>query len=587
MIEERAASGALPGRRVQPTWQLREPDVEVVQRLDDALGVGRLMATLLANRGLDDPAEARRFLDPRLADLPDPFAMKGMAAAVDRILAALDAGERICIWGDYDVDGVTSAAQLLAFFEAIACPAEYFVPDRFVDGYGLAEPRIRELAARGVDLLITVDCGVSAVAEVAVANELGLDVIVVDHHQVPPVVPDALVVLDPVQSGCLYPYKGLAACGVTFMLLIALRQRMRAQGRFSGAPQPDLRRWLDLTAIGTVADMVPLTGVNRVIVARGLRVITSGQRPGVEALCKVAGVEAGRVTAGRIGFHLGPRINAAGRVAHAGAGVELLTTRDPAAARTTAEQVDAWNLERRELQQAVFEEACAQVDAGPDPAERRAIVVASEGWHPGVVGIVASKLVERYHRPTVVLCLEGGVAKGSARSISGFRLVAHLRLIDELLVAYGGHDHAAGLTLAASDVERFAAALDDQARAALEPRHLRPRLSIDAAAPLDRVSFALVESLARLAPHGMGNPEPALLATGVLVRDRRVVGKDGSHLKLTLDAGGDSLDAIAFGMAHLSPEPGDLVDIVYVPEINWYRGNARLQLRLRGLRPQR
>ena len=571
-------------RRVEATWELREPDADAVQRLVDALGMGRLLATLLVNRRITDPDEVRRFLVPRLSQLPDPYIMEGMEAAVCRILAAMDGGEQICVWGDYDVDGVTSASQVIAFFEAVDHPIRYFVPDRFVDGYGLAELRIRELAADGVDLLITVDCGVSNAAEVAVAGELGMDVIVVDHHQVPPELPKAVAVLDPVREDCRYPFKGLAACGVTWMLLVALRSRLRERGAFAARAEPDLREWLDLTAIGTVADMVPLVGLNRVIVHRGLAQIAISERAGVRALCDVADLEPGKITAGRIGFHLGPRINAAGRVAHASSGVDLLTTSDRQEALDTAKRVDSWNKERRGLQDAVFEAACALADQDPDPDGRRALVVAHEGWHPGVLGIVASKLIERYHRPTVVLTIEDAVAKGSARSIGGFRLVEHLRLLDHLLLKYGGHDHAAGMSMRADQVEAFREGLDALARATLEPRHLRPRLSIDAVTPLARVTFDLIESLARLAPHGQGNPEPNLLATAVRVWDARPVGRDKTHLKLTLDAGAHTLDAIAFGMADRAPESGDLIDLVYVPEINEFRGERRLQVRVKALR---
>ncbi len=571
-------------RRVEATWDLREPDAQAVQRLVDELGLGRLLATLLVNRKLTDPDEVKRFLVPRLSQLPDPFTMEGMEVAVTRILSAMADGQQICVWGDYDVDGVTSASQVIAFFEAVGHPIRFFVPDRFVDGYGLAEPRIRELAADGVDLLITVDCGVSNAHEVAVAAELGMDVIVVDHHQVPPVLPDAVAVLDPVREDCQYPFKSLAACGVTWMLLVALRARMRERGDFQGGSQPDLRQWLDLTAIGTVADMVPLVGLNRVIVHRGLAQIAISERVGVRALCDVANLEADAITAGKIGFHLGPRINAAGRVANASAGVELLTTADGNYAQETAQKVDTWNVERRGLQQAVFEAACELADQHPDPESRRAVVLAQEGWHPGVLGIVCSKLIERYHRPTVMLTIQDGIAKGSARSISGFRLVEHLRKIDHLLLKYGGHDHAAGMSMRADQVEAFSEALDALAREALEPRHLRPRLSIDAVAALDRVTFDLVDSLARLAPHGMGNREPNLLATAVRVWDRKAVGRDKSHLKMSLDAGGRVLDAIAFGMADKAPEPGDLVDVVYVPEINEFRGERKLQVRVKALR---
>lgn len=577
-----------PPLLIEPFWDVREPDAEEVTKLVRELGVPKLVGTLLVNRRITDLDDARRFLTPRLKDMPDPFTMKGMDVAVERIMAAMGAGESICVWGDYDVDGVTSASQLIAFFRAVQVEVRFFVPDRFTDGYGLNGDRIRELAESGVQLLITVDCGVSNRAEVEIAREHGMDVIVVDHHQVPPQLPDAVAVLDPVQDGCEWPEKTLAACGVTWVLIIALRMRMRALGRFQGdLAEPDLRTWLDLTAIGTVADMVPLIGLNRVIVQGGLAQIAKTQRVGVKALCDVSGIALDEVTAGRIGFHLGPRINAAGRVAHASAGVELLTSDDHAFAETTAKEIDAHNVARRGLQQQVFVEACRLADEHPDPAGRRAVVLAREGWHPGVLGIVASKLVERYHRPTVLLTIEDGVAKGSARSISGFKLVQHLRHLEDLLLKYGGHDHAAGMSMRSDSVEAFAEGLDARAADALTPRHLRPRLSVDAICPLDQISFALVEQLGHLSPYGMGNPEPSLMALSVRVLDRRIVGKDQTHLKLTLDAGGSTLDAIAFGMAAVAPSRGDHIDVVYIPEINVFREQVRLQLRVKAMRPTR
>ena len=575
---------APPASRVEAVWEVRRPDQTAVTVLREALGLDGLTATLLVNRRFSDPEEAKAFLQPRLSTLPDPSLMAGMDDAVTRILAAIDGGEHICVWGDYDVDGVTSASQLLAFFKSIGSPVHSFVPDRFRDGYGLNSDRIAELAEGGLQLLITVDCGISNAAEVAKAAELGVDVIVVDHHQVPETLPPAAAVLDPHQPGCPWPEKDLAACGVTWVLLVALRRALRERGDFEGQSEPDLRDWLDLTAIGTVADMVPLRGLNRVIVAQGLEQIAQTQRVGVQALVEVSGLERDKITAGRIGFHLGPRINAAGRVAHAAAGVELLTTADPKSARSTAKEIDTHNLERRGLQEEVFQAACRIADAHPDPDSRRAVVVAHEGWHPGVLGIVASKLIERYHRPTVVLTLEDGVAKGSARSIRGFKLVSHLTALEDLLTKYGGHDHAAGMTLPADNVAAFTEALDARARETLSADQLRPRLSLDAEVPLDQVSFLLIEDLKRLAPYGMGNPEPVLYATGVRVLEQRIVGADKRHLKLTLDTGRQALGAIAFGMAPQAPPPGARVDVAYVPEINEYRGRRSLQLRIKAMR---
>ncbi|MCA9513900.1 MAG: single-stranded-DNA-specific exonuclease RecJ, partial [Myxococcales bacterium] len=419
--------------------------------------------------------------------------------------------------------------------------------------------------------------------EVAVAKEHGADVIVVDHHKVPPVVPDAVAVLDPHQSDCPYPDKRLAACGVTWVLLVALRARLRELGTFAGRKEPDLREWLDLTAIGTVADMVPLVGLNRVITHYGLGQVGISARPGVKALREVSGLGADRpITAGSVGFQLGPRINAAGRMAHASAGVELMTTEDVAVAALSAAGVDAYNLERRAVQDEIFEEAVAIVG---ELGDRRALVLAKEGWHSGVLGIVASKLVERFNRPTILLAIEEGVAKGSARSACGLKLVDHLTRLEAMLVKYGGHDYAAGLTLAAAQLEAFTAAFEAEARGFITDDRLARRLRVDAEVPLELVDFALIEDIRRLAPYGQGNPEPVFVARDVMVYDARLVGEDKRHVKLRLAAGHRGLDAIAFGLADHAPEPGSRVDVAYVPETNEWMGEIRLQARVRALRP--
>jgi len=567
-------------------WEMRTPDPERVRALMSELGVTELVASLLVNRDLDDIAVARAFLAPRLGALPDPFAMKGMGEAVDRIIAALDSREPICVWGDYDVDGVTSASQLITFFRSLGVTVRHVVPDRFTEGYGLNTAGIEAVVREGATLIITVDCGISNVAEVDVARARGADVIIVDHHQVPPVLPRAYAILNPVQPDCGYPDKRLAACGVTWVLLIALRARLRERGWFRARPEPDLRDYLDLTAIGTVADMVPLIGVNRIITSVGLQRVATSRRPGVRALCQVAAIKPERVSAGTIGFHLGPRINAAGRMAHASAGVALMTTEDVAEAAQMAAGVDAYNLERRQVQQDIFDEAARLVEEAGDPRSRRSIVLARPGWHSGVLGIVASKLVDRFHRPTVLLSVEDGYAKGSARSISGFKLVQHLERLASFLVKYGGHDHAAGMTLEADRVDAFAEAFEAAAREALEERHLTRRLRVDAEVPLEWLCEALYDDTRRLSPYGQGNPEPTFLARGAYVFEARLVGQDKRHVKLRFDGGqGRAVDAIAFGQASSCPSPGERVDIAWIPELNVFRGEAKLEARIKAMRP--
>lgn len=566
---------------LRPRWTLLDVAPDRVHDLARVASCSVIVARLLVQRGIEDPAEAARFLDPRLSDLEPPARMAGMGAAVERILEADALGEKITIWGDYDVDGVTSASLLLLFFRDVGISADFFVPDRFIDGYGLSAPRIGELAAQGTRLLITVDCGVTAQAEIALAGSLGMDVVVVDHHHPPRELP-ACILVNPLQPGCGYSYKKMAAVGLTFHLLVALRAALRERGRFAERPEPDLRDLLDLVAIGTVADVVPLTGTNRILTWHGLRRVAQSRHPGVKALCRVSGID-GPVGAGQVGFQLGPRINAAGRLSSATKGVELLTSRSLEAAMGIAEEVDRENRERRAIEQTMLEEALAQATRLGDPAGRRALVLSSPTWHAGVVGIVASKVVERFHRPTFVIAVDGDVGKGSGRSVEGFHLVEGLDQVASDLVGYGGHAHAAGVTVAADRIPRFAERLDAVARERLSEAQLTPTLRLDAEVPLGAVTWDLVADLERLAPFGPGNPRPTFLGRAVRVQDVRVVGS--GHLKMTVEQGGTSCDCIGFRLADRAPRPGDRVDLAFRPQIDTFNGRQRLQLDLRDLRP--
>lgn len=563
-------------------WNLTDADPLAISRLGGALGISPLVARLLLNRGLSEPEAAGRFLAPRLADLHDPSLMRGMGAAVARILRAVDNGEKITVWGDYDVDGVTSASLLLLFFRDVRIAADYFIPDRFADGYGLSAERLGDLARGGTTLVITVDCGVSNAAEVAHAAALGVDVIVIDHHHVPDELPQAAALVNPLQPGCEYPYKRMAAAGLTFHLLVALRAALRERGHFAAAPMPDLREYLDIAAIGTVADVVPLTGVNRILTWHGLRRIPMSRRPGVVALCEVSGAKGRPVTAGTVGFQIGPRINAAGRLSRASKGVEMLLSESLEAAMEVAVEVDRENRARRAIEQRMLEEALAQAEGQGDPSARRAFVLASESFHAGVVGIVASKVVERYHRPTVVVALDGGIGKGSARSVEGFHLVDGLGQCGDELLGYGGHAHAAGLTVSADRVASFAARFEAVAREALTDELLVPKLRLDAELRLSDVTFDLVADTDRLAPFGAGNPRPTFVARGVRVVRSRAV--SGGHLQLTVEQDGAVQGCIAFRMAERAPAVDSHIDIAFRPELNEWNGQTRIQLQIRDFR---
>ena len=547
-----------------------------------SLGIHPLAARVLAARGLSDPAAAASFLAPSLADLPDPFALKGMEAAVERLARAIGAGERIACYGDYDVDGVTSTVLVAGFLRAAGADVVTHVPHRLADGYGLNLEAVARLAADRVRLLVTLDCGITDVEEVRAASALGVDTVVVDHHTVPVELPQAAAILNPHQPGCRYPTKDLAAVGVAFALVMALRRRLREGGRFGpGRPEPNLKEALDLVALGTIADVVPLLGVNRALVRAGLEQIARGRRPGVRALKRVAGIPDGAtVGAGQVAFRLAPRINAAGRLDDAGRGVRMLLAEDAAEARSLAEELDRENQARQEIERRILaeaeEEAALRVASGA-----RGLVLAREGWHAGVVGIVASRIVERFHRPAVLVALGGGEGKGSGRSVEGFHLYDALAACRGHLARFGGHRHAAGISIEADRIPAFREAFEAHAAGRLSAEDLVPRCRIDGWVEEHEVTESAAGDLARLGPFGAGHPEPVFAMRGGAAR-ARTVGAGGAHLKIALGR----LDAIGFGMGDRLPLCDGGIDAAFTIGFDEWDGRRRLQLRLRDVRRQ-
>ncbi|HKX49672.1 MAG TPA: single-stranded-DNA-specific exonuclease RecJ, partial [Candidatus Binatia bacterium] len=453
------------------------------------------MARVIALRDLTAIEAAKCYLSSSLrSDLPSPFLMADMDAAVDRIVRAIQASESISIWGDYDVDGTTGASVLVSFLREIGVETIFYVPHRIEEGYGLNIEGLRRLKERGVRLVVTVDSGISNFKEVAEAREIGVDIVIVDHHQPPEQLPPAIAVVNPHRSDCAFPDKGLCAAGLAFYVVIALRARLRDAGWFRASGDPDLRRHLDIVALGTIADMVPLKGVNRTLVKRGLTTLGSSTRPGVIALKQIAGFAPGDVTAGQVGFQLGPRINAAGRMDAAIKVIELLTTESSEVALRIAQELDAHNRERRAMEAEVLQTALEQ--AGNVIQRRRySLVLSGEGWHPGVLGIVASRVVERFHRPTIVLGFQEGEGKGSARSIRGFHMVEGLRRCGSLLEKFGGHEYAGGLTIKEENLLGFIEAFDEAARAVLSDEALVPFLEIDAQLNFAEIGHPLLREI--------------------------------------------------------------------------------------------
>jgi single-stranded-DNA-specific exonuclease len=565
-------------------WMIKEADPQTVARQVQQLNVSPLLARILVQRGFVDAPSARSYLSSTLrSDLPSPFQMADMEPAVRRIVEAVRHRERIGIWGDYDVDGTTGASVLVSFLREVGSDPIYYVPHRIEEGYGLNVAGLRRLKQRGVDLVVTVDCGISNAAEVKTAAEMGLDLVVVDHHQPPDELPPAVAVINPHRKDCSFPDKGLCAAGLAFYLVIGLRARLRDAGWFENSSDPDIRRHLDIVTLGTIADMVPLKGVNRTLIRRGLIELSSSTRPGVVALKQVSSIAAGEVSAGQVGFRLGPRINAAGRVDYGIKVVELLTTESSDVALRIAQELDEHNSERRAIEARVLAQALAQAEAVLTRGNRRSLVLSGEGWHPGVLGIVASRIVERFYRPTVVIGFADGAGKGSARSIRGFHMVEGFRRCAPHLEKFGGHEYAGGLSIKPERLETFTDAFEAVARQTLADEDLSPLLEADAPLAFSEIDLSMALELKALEPYGIGNPEPLFITTGVEVCERKAFSA-GVRYRLRRD--GRVLGAINFGAGEEFPgEPGDTIDIAYRLSENEWNGTARMELKIVDGRP--
>jgi single-stranded-DNA-specific exonuclease len=568
-------------------WVLPQVAEEQAARLAAELQVHPLLGRVLVHRGLATPEAASGFLADRLADLPDPFTLKGMREAVARITRALREGQKLTLYGDYDVDGVCSTALLSLFLEEVGGKVATYIPHRLGEGYGVNLAAVERIAADGTAVLVTLDCGITSHAETARAQALGMDVVVVDHHTVLSTLPPASAVLNPHQPGCGYPTRHLCAAGVAFNLCMALRKQLREDGAFATRPEPNLRGLMDLVALATVADVVPLTGANRVLVRHGLEELTRARRPGVRALKEVAGLgPEDAVTAGQVGFRLGPRINAAGRLDDASMGLRLLRSRTLEEAVPLARQLDGANAVRQSIEQQILQGALAQATQAAARGGTRGLVLHADGWHPGVIGIVASRVVERFHRPTVVIGVKDGVGKGSARSIEAFHLYDALSACSEHLERFGGHKHAAGLTISQERLPRFVEAFERVAAERLCDEDLVARCKVDALVSPGELDERAVTGLQALGPFGAGNPEPVLALRSMAASSRVLRSKkaDGAgHLKLWLEDA-PHLDAIGFGMADRAELAGAPVDLAFHLAVEEWQGRRRVSLRLKDLR---
>ncbi len=573
-------------------WRLAKEHQALQAIFAQKLGVPPIVAQILANRGILTLDDARVFLNGGLSDMHDPFLLKDMDPAVERIRRAVTGGEKIIIYGDYDADGITGTALLAGVLTELEADVDYYIPRRVEDGYGLNIPSLKTMADRGVSLIITVDCGIAAAAEVVFARERGIDVVVTDHHEPPAELPPAVAVVNPKRRDCSYPFKELAGVGVAFKLMQALVGAL-TRGDTTNCPPgqgetlPDvLQRHLDIVALGTVADIVPLRGENRILVKAGLVQLANTSHPGLQALLKVSGLAGKSLNADKLAFGLAPRLNAAGRIGDARLAAELLLTAEPEQAVRLANLLDQANTERQQVEGGIFNQAVEMIEAA-GLAQNRILVLAHPDWHVGVVGIVAARVVQKYYRPAILLSISGEVAKGSARSIPGFNIYAALTACDHLLTRYGGHNQAAGITLPTRQADDFYAAIEAFAQQNMATETLHRQITIDAEVRFPELTREFYGYLARLAPFGCENPGPVLFSRAAQALDYRCVGTDGTHLKMRLQNEQCVIDGIGFGLgghtALADSQAG--LDIAFALEENEWNGRVTLQLNIKDLKP--
>ncbi len=564
--------------RVQERIRLRDANTATVERLAAELSVPEAVARILVVRHLDSYESCRAFFRPSVEQFNDPFLFKGMEPAVTRIGKAIDAGEKIVVYGDYDVDGITSTVLMVRVLRRLGAVCDYYLPNRLREGYGVSEDGVRKLAADGVTLMITVDCGIGSCGEVSIANCLGIDCIITDHHEVHGDLPDALALLDPKMPGCSYPFEYLAGVGVALKLCQGL-------ARHRGSGEELWREYLDLVALGTAADIVPLTGENRLITSLGFAQMSSSVICGLRELIAQQGLSGKPLSTAPVVFQLAPCINAAGRLGDPAVGVELLLTENDDEAQRLAAQLKKVNLERREIDSAVAESAHRWVERNGDPQSDAGLVIGDESWHPGVIGIVASKMVERYYRPTVLFAIgPDGYARGSARSIPALHLLDALNHCSEFLEGYGGHAAAAGMTIKTAMIDPFRERFNEVVREMVAPDAFIPVVKADAELPIPGITPKIFRILKQMEPFGPGNMRPVFLSRNVTNRTSpRLAG--ASHLKMLLADEGISMDAIAFNFGDRLRAVRDAkrFSVAYTIDQNEWNGKTSLQMKVKGM----
>ncbi|MFL2931639.1 MAG: single-stranded-DNA-specific exonuclease RecJ [bacterium] len=581
-------------------WTIRHADDSRVNQLKNVLKIPKVLAKLLVLRNIIDPKEAEKFLYTTIEDMHDPFLMKGMEKAVEHIVEIILEEKSIGIYGDFDVDGISSTTLLFAFFSSLGIDTHYYIPSRFEEGYGLFMKGIQELSSKQCSTIITVDCGISAHEVAEDAQEIGVNLIITDHHRPSKKIPNCFAVISPLQEGCLYPFKGLSGVGIAFKLAVAIRRRLHES--YSLKNLPNLKNLLDLVSLGTVADLVPLVDENRFFVKTGLELLSyedsqesnsikDRRRIGIKALQAAANLKSTIISPRDISFSMAPRINSTGRVGNARAAVELLICGDHSKARSQAEKIEEWNRQRREHQDRAIEDAFSQVESSDPMSIEYGIVLSSEKWHPGVIGIVASNIVESYDKPAAIIHIDDAKGKGSVRSIEGVDIYNILAQCSDSLLQFGGHKGAAGLTIKSEKIDSFRRLFNSALKKSNLSKKNESIFLVDEKIDLTEINDSFVEEIERLSPFGAENEKPIFVSGPLsIVGNPILVGSNKEHLKLDFQVGGGRINSIGFGLGILSQKfdlEQEKIEIAFSVGFNNWRGRRQIQLELLAVRPFR
>lgn len=558
-------------------WTLKHKGKVKETELSKKINISPEISQILNNRGINDEKDAEIFMNPSLEYLRDPFLMKDMKKATERIKKAIENKERIYIYGDYDVDGVSSTSILYIYFKSIDYPVKYYIPNRLEEGYGINEDAIRKINNDGCDIIITVDCGITSVNEVRLANELGIDVIITDHHECQSDVPDAYAIVNPKQEDCNYPFDMLCGCGVAFKMIQALTDEEEFK--------TSMFDYLEVVTLATICDIVPLIDENRIIVKNGLKLMKEGKNLGLRELIKVCGIETSKIGSSHIGYSVGPRINASGRLGYSYLGVQLFTTDLEDEAKEIANILEAKNIERQMIESKMYKEAEDVISSGENYKDDKVLVIAKEGWQHGIIGIVASKLTEKYYKPTILLTIEGDEATGSARSIKGFSIFNALVSCKDLMNKFGGHEQAAGLALNAENIEELRKRVNEIADYNLSKDDLIENIKVEYELEEESATLDLVDNLHKLEPFGLSNPSPRFIMRDLLLNNIYKMGKNKQHLKLICE-NEKSYECVGFNMAYLADDfqEGDKIDVLFQVDENNFNNERKVQFLLKDIR---